>query len=157
VEKSIGFLRRVSGHTFDTIYDLVFTSERVIACIIEHPGDVQRKYGMTELIMGSQLGKHGERLEKRRIADERRRLYEEKGLEGLDELKGLHRLNFEIHVREIASIEIRRGLLESSIKFFLSGDSKPGRTIRFRLKRNQVEEARKLADETLSSKSGDQP
>ncbi len=144
----------MSGHTFDTIYDLVFTSERVIACIVEHPGDVQRKYGMTELIMGSQLGKHGERLEKRRIADERRRLYEEKGL---DELKGLHRLNFEIHVRDIASIEIRRGLLESSIKFFLSGDSKPGRTIRFRLKRNQVEEARKLADATLPSKSGDRP
>ena len=144
----------MSGHTFDTIYDLVFTSERVIACIVEHPGDVQRKYGMTELIMGSQLGKHGERLEKRRIADERRRLYEEKGL---DELKGLHRLNFEIRVRDIASIEIRRGLLESSIKFFLSGDSKPGRTIRFRLKRNQVEEARKLADATLPSKSGDRP
>ena len=154
MEKSIGFLRRVSGHTFDTIYDLVFTSERVIACIVEHPGDVQRKYGMTEMIMGSQLGKHGERLEKRRIADERRRLYEEKGL---DELKSLHHLNFEIHVRDIASIEIRRGLLESTIKFFLSDDSRPVRTIRFRLKRNQVEEARKLADETLLLKSDDRP
>jgi hypothetical protein len=152
VEKSVGFLRRVSGHTFDTIYDLLFTSRRVIALIVEHPGDVQRKFGMAEMFIGGQLGKRGERIEKKRIAEERRRLYEEKGV---DELKGLHHLNFEIHVRDIASIEVDRGLLESSIKFHLSGDSRPGRTVRFRLKRNQVEEARKLADETLALKSDD--
>ncbi len=92
MEKNIGFLRRVSGHPFDTVYDLVFTTERVIALIVEHPGDVPHKFGMMEMMIGGQLGKQGERVEKKRIAEERCRLYEEKGL---DELTGLHRLNFE--------------------------------------------------------------
>lgn len=152
VERNIGFLRRVSGHTFDTIYDLVFTTERVIALIVEHPGDVlPQKIGMTEMLIGGQMSKRRERLERKQIAQERRRLYEEKGL---DELAGLNRLNFEIYYREVVSIEVGRGLFQSSLKVHLSGSSKPARTIRFRLGRRQVEEAQKLVDQTLSPKHG---
>jgi len=142
VEENIGFLRRVSGHTFDTIYDLLFTTERVVALIVEHPSDVQpRKPGMTEMLIGSRMGRQRERIERKKIAEERRRLYDEKGL---DELIGLHRLNFEIPYRDIASVEVGRGLLQSALKFHLSGTSEPGRTIRFRLKRKQEEEARRM-------------
>jgi hypothetical protein len=141
----------VSGHTFDTVYDLVFTTERVIALIVEHPGDVPHRFGMTEMLIGGQMGKRGERVERKRIAEERRRLYEEKGL---DELAGLNRLNFEIYCREIVSIEVGRGLLQSSLKFYLSGPTNPGRTIRFRLGRGQVKEAQELVDRTLSPKHG---
>jgi hypothetical protein len=148
VEESIGFLRRVSGHTFDTIYDLVFTTERVVALIVEHPGDVPRKFGMTEILIGGQLGRQGEKVERKRIAEERRRLYEEKEL---DELIGLHRLNFEIGYRQVVSIEVKRGLLQSSLNFHLSGS---GRTIRFRLDRGRVGEAQRLVDQALPSKVG---
>jgi hypothetical protein len=151
VEKNIGFLRRVSGHTFDTVYDLVFTTERVIALIVEHPGDIPHKFGMTEMLIGRRLGKQGERVERKRIAEERRRLYEGKGL---DELVGLHRLNFEIYYREIVSVEVDRGLFQSSLKFHLSGPLKSGRAVRFGLGRGQVEEARKLIDQTLPPKHG---
>jgi hypothetical protein len=145
VEEHIGFLRRVSGHTFDTIYDLVFTTERVVALIVEHPGDVPRKFGMTEMLMGAQLGKQAERVQRKQIAQERRRLHEEKSL---DELAGLHPLNFEIYFRQIASIDVKQGLFQSSLTFRLAGPSGPGRPIRFRLSRGQAEEARKMAELT---------
>ena len=148
MEERIGFLRRVSGHTFDTVYDLVFTTERVIALIVEHPGDVPRKFGMTEMLVGGQLGKQAERVQRKQIAEERRRLHEERSL---DELAGLHPLSFEIHYRQIASIDVKRGLLQSSLTFRLGGPDGPGRPIRFRLRRGQAEEARKLADLTLKS------
>ena len=149
VEQNIGFLRRVSGHTFDTIYDLIFTTERVIALIVEHPGDVSHKFGMMEILIGGQLGRQGERVEKKRIAQERRRLYEEKSL---DELTGLHRLNFEIYYGQIASVEVKRGLLQSVLKFHLSGPPGSIRTIRFRLGRGQADEAQGLVERTPLSK-----
>ena len=144
-EERFGSLRRVSGHTFDTIYDLVFTTERVIALIVEHPGDIPHSFGMMEMLVGGQLGKQGERIERKRIAEERRRAHEERSL---DELVGLHRLNFEIYYRQIVSIEVRRGLLQRSLTFYLSVPSGPGRPIRFRLKKGQAEEAQRLIERT---------
>jgi hypothetical protein len=44
MEKIIGSLVGVNGHTFDIVYDLFFTTERVIAVIIRHPADNPRQF-----------------------------------------------------------------------------------------------------------------
>lgn len=142
-ERRVGALTRVSAHTFDTVYDLVFTTERMIALIVEHPGDLPRRFGMTEMLVGGRLGRRGEQVERRRIAGERIRLYEQTAL---GELAGLHRLNFEIPYDRIASAEIKRGFFRSSLIFHLSGS---GRAIRFRLRKGQAGEAKRLAEEML--------
>jgi hypothetical protein len=142
-ERRVGALTRVSAHTFDTVYDLVFTTERMIALIVEHPGDLPRRFGMTEMLVGGRLGRRGEQMERRRIGEERTRLYEQRAL---GELAGLHRLNFEIPYGRIDSVEIRRGLFRPSLVFHLSGS---GRAIRFRLRKGQADEAKRLTDEML--------
>ena len=43
LEEVIGSLVGVSGSSFDTLYDLFFTTERVIAVLIQHPADVPRQ------------------------------------------------------------------------------------------------------------------
>ena len=52
MERRIGFLERVSGHTYDTIYDLLFTTERVITLMVQHPTEVPHQFGITELLFG---------------------------------------------------------------------------------------------------------
>ena len=93
MEKNIGSLEQVSGHTYDTIYDLVFTTERVIAVIIQHPNDIMYKFGVSGMLLGGKLGGGNDRPQRMRIAEERRRDYEEKTF---DELVDSHRFNFEI-------------------------------------------------------------
>lgn len=150
MERSIGFLDRVSGHTYDTIYDLLFTSERVIAVIVKHPTDQPFKFGVTELFLGGQLGKLGERPERKRFAEERLRDYKEKTF---DELLASHRFNFEIPYNKVTSFEVTRGLFHGRLKFQLSDPSFAGRTIRFTIAKNQVSDARNLLDKVLSLKS----
>jgi hypothetical protein len=146
MEKSIGFLEGVSGHTYDTIYDLLFTSERVIAIIIQHPTDVPYKLGVMELFLGGQMGKHSERPERRRVAEERRRIYKEKSI---DELVASHRFNFEIRYSTVTSVELTRGLFHSHLKFHTSAPSIARHTIRFTLTKDQVPKARHLIDLVL--------
>jgi hypothetical protein len=149
METNIGILEQVSGHTYDTIYDLLFTSERVIAFVIHHPTDAPFKFGVTEFFFGGQMGKHSERIERRRVAEERRRLYKEKAL---DELITSHRSNFEIPYRAVTSVELTRGLFHSRLKFHISWPSNVRRTIHFTFAKDQFINARHLLDLVLPSK-----
>ncbi len=146
MEKKIAFLRHVSGHTYDTVYDLLFTTERMLALIVWYPGDVPVKFGMMEMLISGQFTKRGERMAKIRLVEERRRLHEEKHP---DELVGLHRLNFEIPYGTAASIEVNRGLIRSCLNVRIAGPSHTERTIRFRLAKAQTGEAQKLVGEVL--------
>jgi hypothetical protein len=150
-ERSIGFLEHVGGHTHDTIYDLFFTTERVIAVIVQHPTDVLFKFGVTELFLGGHLAKQSELLERRKIAEERRRACKVKTP---DELVSSHRFNFEIRYHAVASVEVASGFFRSTLKFHISGPSIPKGAVRFTLAKDQVPNARRLIDLALPSKIG---
>jgi hypothetical protein len=149
MEKSVGFLEDVRGHTYDTIYDLLFTTERVIAVVIQHPTDMPFKFGVMELFLGGQLTKKSERPERMRVAEERRRACKEKTY---DELLASHRFNFEIPYGRVTSVEVIRGIFQSRLKFHISGPSIVERTIHFTLAKNKVPSARHLLDLVLPSK-----
>ena len=147
MERKIALVRHVSGHTYDTVYDLVFTTERVLALIVWHPGDAPNRFGMTEMLIGGQFAKLKERAAKAGLIEERRTLHEEKRL---DEVLGLHRLNFEIPYRSIAAVEVKRGLFRSFLEFRIIGASQTERTIRFTLARAQYGEAQAIAAEVTA-------
>ncbi len=149
MEERIGLIEQVSGHTYDTIYDLLFTTERVIAVIIQHPTDVPYKTNVMDLFIGGQLSKQRERPERRRLADERRRACREKPL---DELVASHRLNFEIRYSAVTSVEVRRGFFRSQLKFHISGPSTAERIFRFTFPGVQVPNARGLIEQVLPLK-----
>lgn len=153
MERKIALLRHVSGHTYDTVYDLVFTTERVLALIVWHPGDAPNRFGMTEMLIGGQFAKLKERAAKAGLIEERRTLHEEKRL---DEVLGRHRLNFEIPYRSIAAVEVKRGLFRSFLEFRIVGASQTERTIRFTLTRAQHGEAQAVVREVAAGTPGKQ-
>ncbi|HUJ69058.1 MAG TPA: hypothetical protein VLW86_06020 [Syntrophorhabdales bacterium] len=149
MEKKIAFLRHVSGHTYDTVYDLVFTTERMLALIVWHPGDVRFKFGMMDMFIGGQFARRNERAARVGLMEERRTLHEEKRL---DEVIGLHRLNFEVPYRSVASVEVKRGLFRSYLEFRVIGASKTERTVRFTLTKGQAGDAQAIVAEVMAGR-----
>jgi hypothetical protein len=150
-ERVIGSLVGVSGHTFDILYDLLFTTERVIAVIIQHPTDIP--YKPMSIWQAAFLGSGGairrEQLERKRIAQERRHALQERAL---DELVAIHPLNFEIRYSEVTSVEIMRRLFQSQLRFYVSRPSTAEQIIRFTLPQKQISEAQRLLELVLSSR-----
>jgi hypothetical protein len=149
MEKSIGFLEGVSGHTYDTIYDLLFTTERVIALIVQHPADVSYKLGFTELFLGGQSAGRRERFDRKKSAVERLRAYQEKTF---DELLASHRFNIEIPHDIITAVEITRGWLHRRLKFHIDSPMNKRRTIQFNLAEVQIPDGQNLLNSALPLK-----
>jgi hypothetical protein len=139
----------VSGHTYDTIYDLLFTTERVVAIVVQHPTDQPFKFGVTELFLGGQIAKLNERLDRRSIAEERLCTYKEKTY---DELLASHRFSFEIPYHKITSVEVIRELFQARLKFHISDSSFAERTIHFNFAKKRLPEVRNLLDLALPLK-----
>ena len=133
------------------IYDLVFTSERVIAVNIKHPKDVQSYSSLDfgNLFIGSWRSKHKEQSEQARIASERREAITKLTP---DELLKLSAHNFEIKYSNIVSAEIDRGLIDTKLKFIieLAGQTKIKRD--FMIKKQLISETKQLLEKVLKSK-----
>jgi len=151
MEKIVGSLVGVSHHTFDTVYDLIFTTERVIAFIIQQPGD--NPYRSTSMLkdvfLGSMLTKRMEQSERAKITQVRRRRLQEIPI---DELVAQHSLNFEIHYTDVTSCEITRGLFQSQLRFDASNLPSTRQTIRFTISKEQISDAQRLLELALASK-----
>lgn len=152
IERVIGSLVGVSGHTFDTLYDLLFTTERVIAVIIQHPADIScyPPPVWQSLFIGSGGTMRREQLERRRIAQARRQALQERSP---DELVNINPMNFEIRYSEVTSVEIVRHLFQSQLRFYVSRQSTKEQIFRFTLPQKQIPEAQRLLELVLSSKT----
>jgi len=152
IERVIGSLVGVSGHTFDILYDLLFTTERVIAVIIQHPTDIPYQFTAVwrTILFGNSLAIRREQLERQRIAQTRRQALQERTL---DELAAIHPMNFEIRYSAITSVEIMRRLFQSQLRFYVSGPSTKEQIIRFTLPQKQIPEAQRLLELVLLSKT----
>ncbi|MEW6186433.1 MAG: hypothetical protein AB1585_11930 [Thermodesulfobacteriota bacterium] len=149
MERLIGFLGDVSGHTFDIIYDLLFTEQRVMVLLIQHPSDMSYSFGFKELLLGGALAAKAEKFIRKPSAEERQLAYKEKTLE---ELLAGHRFNFEIPYRMVSKAEVHQGLWQRRLKFFSDDPSLSGRNLHFNLTKAQIPEARKLIRLTFPKK-----
>jgi hypothetical protein len=151
LEEVIGSLVGVSGHSFDTLYDLFFTTERVIAVLIQHPADVPRQFTPIWKMMffGSEWETRQEKREWERTAQARRRT-----LQNLTpgELVTAHPGNIEIWYSEITSVEITRRLFRSQLRFSVFASPTTGQTTSFSLSKKQIPKARRLLELVLPSK-----
>lgn len=149
MEQRIETIERVSGHTFDTVYDLIFTTKRIIAVIIHHPLDVPFQIGTTEAFFTGKRQKRNDLSERMKIAEDRLGLYEENSP---DELVNDHRFNFDIPYNRVRAVDIRKGLFRSSLRFRISTPSGGLKKLRFTFTKKKYREARDLLDQVLSSK-----
>jgi hypothetical protein len=143
-EKIIGSLVGVSGHTFDIIYDLFFTTERVIAVSIQHPADSLRPTSVWQtMFVGSFWSAGREELKRKRTAQEKRLSLQTMTPE---ELASANPRSFAVPCREIASAEITRSFFQSQLRFRLSGTPARERIVHFNLTKKQVPEAQRLLE-----------
>jgi hypothetical protein len=149
MENVVGILEHASGHTHDIVYDLLFTRDRAIALIIRHPADIPYKFSVTELFIGSALGRQGERGDRMRIAEERRRDYRQRPT---DKLVAADDRNFEILYTMVSAVEVSRSLFQSYLKFTIQRPGAHEIAIRFTLPRESAPLARSLVDQVLSAK-----
>lgn len=151
MERVVGSLAGVSGYTFDLEYDLFFTTERVIAVIVQHPADTQRQFTpiWTTMFLGSGWETRKEQREREKIAQERRRSSQNLAP---GELVTTHSRNIEIWYGKITSVEVVRRLLQWQLRFYLLAPPTTARTIHFNLSKRQIPEARRLLELVLLSK-----
>jgi hypothetical protein len=149
MEKILSILEEVSGHTYDTLYDLLFTTERVMVLMVHHPADETYKFGMAELLLGGRLARQRKSLDRKPSPEGKLQTYKEKTFE---ELLAGHRFNYEIPYSIIKSVEVNRGLFQTQLKFQTTGLSLAGRTIQFTLTKNQISLAQELLSLALPSK-----
>ena len=149
MEEVVGSLVGVSYHTFDIIYDLLFTTERVIAFIIQHPTDIPFRPTWREFFFGGLLTRRTEQPERAKIARSRRRTLQDKSI---DELVAANPFNFEIRYREVTSVEVTRGLLQSQLRFDTSKLSTTRKIISFNISKKQLPDAQHLLEQVLASK-----
>ena len=151
MEKIIGCLTGIYFHSFDNVFDIFFTEERVIACNVKHHSDIpyQQSSAIRELFFPGFSRKRAEHTKQAQISYERRQSLQDKTP---DELMAMHRSNFEIPYSEIISVEISRGLLRSYLQFNTSNPSPLRQKICFLLSKKQIPDAQGITERVLASK-----
>jgi hypothetical protein len=150
METIVGVLPEVSGHTFDIIYDLYFTEERLIAVLIQHPGEVTdsaSSFSWQNIFLGNTISKRKEQNDINRLADERR---SKNKTMTPSQLAACHPANYEIRYKSIANLEIKTGILGSSLKITHTDAANSIRS--FGLTKKQAQEVRPLLQLVLPSK-----
>jgi hypothetical protein len=151
MEKVIGSLDGVSGHTFDLQYDIFFTTERIIAVIIQHPADIPSQFTPVwkTMFIGSGWETRKEQREREKITQARRRSSQNLTP---DDLFTTHSGNIQILYSEITSVEITRRLFQSQLRFYVFTPPTTRQIIHFNLSKKQIPEARRLLELVLLSK-----
>ena len=144
MEEIRGTLSGVTVHNFDTVYDLVFTGERVIAVNIQHPLDTPPKYTWRTAFLGDGLDRHERNIERQRVARIRRETAKNASPAELLNLSGR---NFEIPYARLTGVEVKRRFFEWRIIFTLRNDAKVLRHLAFYINKTQVPEARRLTSQ----------
>ncbi|MFC1937146.1 hypothetical protein ACFLWY_01145 [Chloroflexota bacterium] len=148
MEEIVGSLDGVSYRTYDTVCDLLFTAERVIAFIVRHPTDFQPPPMWEQVFVGNILSKRRGQLERASVTQALDNLQEK----SIDELLAMHQSNFEIRYSEVTSVKITRGLFQSQLVFDTSRPSTARQTIRFNISKRRIPDAQRLLELVLASK-----
>jgi hypothetical protein len=133
------------------VYDLVFTSDRVLVISIRHPGDLQNSVSWQTFLFGSWISRRTEQFEQDKLADQR---HNQTHHLTPSELLAQNPRNFEISKNTINSIKITHKLFQWQLVFHVSHPETVRRT-RFSLSQIQASEARRLADLFLPSQSSE--
>jgi len=133
------------GHTYDTTFDLIFRSERVVAALIQSPSDVPGSVSGWSFIVGNWIGRRNEEAALLNVSQER--LHQIETLT-LDEVIAANPDSFALNYNQISSVEITHRFLDYYLIFRLTGppDKKSVRT--FTLKKEHLPLAREILSKT---------
>lgn len=150
LENIVGVAQGLRGRTTDIIFDLFFAEKRVVAAVVLYFSDLTDIYGkisMTTLLFGN-LPEHSQvKIRSTRLINERRLAFKEKTL---DEILTMHKANLEIDYDNVVSVTVKKGLLQTTLRFVVQGD--PQKRIDFWLEDSQIAEVEELIKKVLPNK-----
>jgi hypothetical protein len=144
-EEIIGTVQKVSGHTYDSVFDLILTSERVVVAIIQRPEDFPVRLSTWSFLVGNRFSRSRQEAERLEISKERQLQLE---TFSLDKVIALNPGSFAILYQDISAVEIKQGLFDRFLIFHLAGTSKRGMSRTFTLKKKQLPLVRDLLSKT---------
>ena len=148
MEEKLSIIENVNGHTYDTIYDLIFTTERVIVVVIKHPLDIPVTFGVSEMFVGKWATSKADKIGQYNIAEERRRQINEKSLK---EIISAHRFNFEIPYNDVKSVRLKKGLIKTRLEFKV--DMKDNvYNIRYSIPKRLIPDVTNILEQVLAQK-----
>lgn len=128
------------------VYDLFFTTERVIAVSIRHPVDDTRPPSIWQyMFLGTGWSAGREKLKRDRKIKKKRRSLQDMTP---DELLKAHPRNFDFSYEDIAAAELKRSFLQWQLRFHVSESLDEERIVRFSLSKKQVAEAKRLLEKS---------
>lgn len=150
MENIVGVAQGLRGRTTDIIFDLFFAEKKVVAAVVLYFSDLTDIYGkisMTTLLFGN-LPEHSQvKIRSTRLINERRLAFKEKTL---DEILTMHKANLEIDYDNVVSVTVKKGLLQTTLRFVVQGD--PQKRIDFWLEDSQIAEVEELIKKVLPNK-----
>lgn len=150
MENVVGVIQGLRGRTSDIVYDLFFSEKRAVAAIVLHfsdLSDIYKKIDAWTFLFGNLSERSQVKVRSARLMEERRLAFKDKTL---DEILASHSANVEIVYENVVSVSVKRGLLQTSLKFAVQGD--PEEKISFWLGDSQVAEVEGLIKRVLPSK-----
>jgi hypothetical protein len=146
MEKIIDIVHNVSGHTFDQLFDLIFTTHRLVIICIQNPSDVLHNYSLWEFLIGNWISKGKEKQEYNKIIDYYR---SQEIVSSLNDLISANPLNREINYEDILSIKISRHLLRNQLKLKIAKLPSESITLTFTISKEQVPYVKELLNKAL--------
>ena len=144
MENIIKIIKGVNGYTYDSIYDLYFTEERLIYIYLSGPLYFKESSGarnLSEIFTGSIFRIKEEKLRRIQLEEEKRKL-----LNRMEPDQVLHDIkdSHEIPYKTIQKIKFSRGLTGFHIKISFDVGASGNMEIKFHVKRQQYAEIRDL-------------
>ena len=147
MEKYIGHFGPVSGHTYDTLYDLIFTTHRMIAANTCHPTDTSYCFRASDLLIGRGLANKGEKA--LRLAQSKGHVAINYADENLDELIEKRRFNFAVPLENISFFDIKKGLFKAKLQCRIITTSGDTKILKFQIAQKKCPEFEALIQKLL--------
>jgi len=151
LENIVGVVEGLKGRTADNIYDLFFAEKRVVAAVVLYFSDLTDIYGKINVMtfLFGNFPEHGQiKMRSERLMNERRLAFKDKTL---DEILAMHKANLKIDYDNVVSVTLKKGLMQTSLKFVVLGP--PEKKIDFRLDESQIAEVEDLIKKVLPTKA----
>jgi hypothetical protein len=145
MEEIIGVINNLSGHTYDILYDVIFTNERVVANLIQSPLEIARPTSTWTFIIGNWFSGQRDKRELAKISEERRKKLETLNL---SEIISANPENFTLNYSDIENVEIKYSMFEYRLVFHLNGSGGKKRSREFTLKKPQLDQVREMVSRT---------
>jgi len=132
----------VSGFTYDMLYDLYFTPERVIVVMVQNPGDMMPSTSWTTVFVSSPWTRHVEKEKRDEMTASQRGWMRDLSP---DDMLAKSERNYQIRYNNVVSVEIKRGIFQSTIKFKTNKNV----VYSFNLQKDMLKEARRLLEKSI--------